>query len=142
MLPSGVGSNKVEPFAPPQTFNEKRTLASINYEISVRVARGRWKADHRYAHSTYCLDFYYSDSAIYRRMMSQFGYIPLTRPPPFPPLRLLAYQEGTALIDPTIDIEGWHSNRPAQIVGTLFKDRVAIILCTVRNPTSLSSSSG
>jgi hypothetical protein len=74
--------------------------------------------------------------------MSQFGYIPLTRPPPFPLLRLLAYQEGTALMDPTIDIEGWHSNRPAKIVGTLFKDRVAIILCTVRNPTSLSSSSG
>jgi len=40
MLPSGVGSNKVEPFAPPQTFNERKTLASINYEMSIRVTRG------------------------------------------------------------------------------------------------------
>jgi hypothetical protein len=48
MLPSGVDSNKVDPFTPPQTFNERKTLASINYEISVRVVRGRWKADHRY----------------------------------------------------------------------------------------------
>jgi hypothetical protein len=75
-------------------------------------------------------------------MISQFGYIPLTRPDRFPPLRLLACQEGTALMDPTIDLEGWHSNQPAQIVGTLFKDLVATILCTVRNPVSLSSSSG
>ncbi|KIM40545.1 hypothetical protein M413DRAFT_445989 [Hebeloma cylindrosporum] len=122
MLPSGIGSNKVEAFPPPQTFNERKTLASINYEIYVRVARGRWKADHR--------------------MMSQFGYIPLTRPPPFPPLRLLAYQEGRALIDPTIDLEGWHSSRPARVHGTLFKDRVATILCTLFIAKPLSYTRG
>lgn len=36
-------------FAPPQTFNERNVRAGINYEISIRIARGRFKTDRRCA---------------------------------------------------------------------------------------------
>lgn len=102
-------------------MRERRWQASImRYLLALRGGDGRLIIGTLTRHS---LDFDYSDSDIYQRMMSQFGYIPLMRLPLFSLLRLFAYQEGTALINPTIDFQGWHSNRPAQIVGTLFKDR-------------------
>lgn len=53
------------------------------------------------------------------------------RPPLFPPLRLISYREGTPLLGPDIDPEGWHALEPVQIEGMLFKVRPVNITCTV-----------
>ena len=53
------------------------------------------------------------------------------RPPVFPPLRLISYQEGTPLLGPDIDPEGWHALAPVQIEGMLFKARPVKVTCNV-----------
>jgi len=65
------------------------------------------------------------------RVVMQFGYIPVTFPPPFPPLRAMAYQEDTPLLGPAIDPEGWHALEPVKVRGKLFNDRTVEVDCTV-----------
>ena len=64
------------------------------------------------------------------RIETKFGFIPVTRPPPFPPLRQLAYREEFPLLGPTADPDGWHSKDPIRIEGTL-NGRHVQIGCTV-----------
>ncbi len=59
------------------------------------------------------------------------GYIPIMRPPVFPPLRLISYREGTPLLGPDIDPEGWHALAPVEIEGMLFKVRPVKVTCNV-----------
>jgi len=50
-------------------------------------------------------------------------YIPRSRATPPPFLRQVAYAEGTPLLPPSIDPDGWHSVRPVKMVGSLFNSR-------------------
>ncbi|PPQ92237.1 hypothetical protein CVT25_008919 [Psilocybe cyanescens] len=109
-VPCGKGK-QLQTFTLPQTFNERHAKGSINYEMSLRINRGRFQSDHR--------------------IPAKFGYIPISRPPPFPPLRRVSYQEGTTLLGPTIDPEGWYSDNPVTIKGTLFNNRTIHIVCTL-----------
>ncbi|KDR78971.1 hypothetical protein GALMADRAFT_244680 [Galerina marginata CBS 339.88] len=122
VLPSGP-RNQPHVFNPPQTFNERHTRASINYEVSVRFTRGKLRTDHR--------------------IPAQIGYIPMTRPPPFPYLRRLAYQQGTPLLGPTMDPDGWFSTEPVQVRGSIFNDRTVEVGCTlfIANPLSYTRGS-
>ncbi|KAH9481701.1 hypothetical protein JR316_0006228 [Psilocybe cubensis] len=119
------GGLKGEPqtFALPQTFSERHARASVLYEVSLQLTKGKLRADYRVA--------------------STFGYIPITRPPPFSTLRRLAYEEGTTLLGPTIDPEGWFSPEPAHIKGTIFNNRVTQVKCTLylAKPLSYTRSS-
>ncbi|KAF5326885.1 hypothetical protein D9619_004143 [Psilocybe cf. subviscida] len=101
--------NEPQIFTPPQTFNERHTRASINYEVSLRLGRNKLRVDHR--------------------IPAAFGYIPITRPPPMPPLRLQAYAQGTSLLGPTIDPDGWHSTDAVSIKGRAFNSRAFNIQC-------------
>lgn len=65
-----------------------------------------------------------------------FGYFPLIRPPPFPPLKTLAYLERTPLLDPVVDIEGWIPAKKVEISGILFKSRPVAIDCEVCGPSN------
>jgi len=65
------------------------------------------------------------------RIPAPFGYMPCIRPPPLPPLRRLAYQEGVSLIGPTVDLEGWHRSGPVKVEGKLFNNRPSDVACTV-----------
>ncbi|KAF9478874.1 hypothetical protein BDN70DRAFT_933059 [Pholiota conissans] len=112
------GRQASEPFAPPQTFNERTVRAGIHYEISVRIARGRF------------------------RLSTQFGYIPTIKPPPFLPLRRLAYQEGTKLLGPHVDTEGWHSQDPVQVQGRIFDNRPVNVACKLYISKPLSYTRG
>ncbi|KAF5327889.1 hypothetical protein D9619_004150 [Psilocybe cf. subviscida] len=58
-----------------------------------------------------------------------FGYIPLTRPPPFYALKAVAYQEKTPLLDPTIDVDGWVLAKAVNLAGTLSKLHPVVIEC-------------
>lgn len=61
------------------------------------------------------------------RIPCTFGYIPLIRPPPFPALKTIAYQERTPLLDPTVDVDGWIPMETVKISGTLFNSHIATI---------------
>lgn len=65
------------------------------------------------------------------RIPCTFGYIPLTEPPPFPPLKTVAYQERTPLLGPTVDVDGWVSAKKINISGTLFNSHPVAIECQV-----------
>ncbi|KDR78970.1 hypothetical protein GALMADRAFT_154856 [Galerina marginata CBS 339.88] len=110
VLPSGKEKEQ-KSFTLPQTFNERHARGSINYEMSVRISRGKLQSDYR--------------------IFARFGYIPISRPPPLPNLRRLSYQEGTLLLGPTIDPEGWYSEDSVTIQGSVFNNRTVQIGCTL-----------
>ncbi|KAH9481702.1 hypothetical protein JR316_0006229 [Psilocybe cubensis] len=98
-------------FSLPQTFYERHARASITYEVSLQLSRGKLRADHR--------------------IPAACGYIPQSRPPPFPLMRALAYQEGLPLFGPTIDPDGWFSCEPVVIRGKVFNSRNSQIKSTL-----------
>ncbi|KAF9533876.1 hypothetical protein CPB83DRAFT_804836 [Crepidotus variabilis] len=122
LLPATPGG-KPQLFHPPQSFNERHTRASVIYEVLVKFGRTSiFLSDHRVA--------------------TPFGYIPVTYPPPFPPLRASAYQDHTPLLPPAIDPDGWHAVEPVKVSGTLFNNRTVNIRCSffLANPLSYTRS--
>ena len=65
------------------------------------------------------------------RIEVPFHYIPAISPSAFPDLRRLAYAQGTPLLSPHIDPDGWHALSGIQLTGTLFKSRPLDVECTV-----------
>ncbi|KJA16445.1 hypothetical protein HYPSUDRAFT_207041 [Hypholoma sublateritium FD-334 SS-4] len=106
-----IGQVALGSFAPPQTFSERNIYATVYYKISVRIVRGSFRSD--------------------RRMSTQFGYIPVLRPPCFPPLRLLAYQEGKPLTGPTLNEDEWHPQGPTMIQSQSLDGSLISINCTL-----------
>ncbi|KAJ7476020.1 hypothetical protein FB451DRAFT_265030 [Mycena latifolia] len=105
-------------FRLPETFLERHTRASISYEISVAVSRGKLRAD--------------------SQIKTRFGYIPTTRPDPPSVLRQLAYREHSLLPGPEVDPVGWTTSSTAVVRGTVFKSRQAAVHCmlSLANPLS------
>ena len=66
------------------------------------------------------------------RLVLPFKYFRVTCPPPFPPLKHVAYQEGTPLLGPLIDPYGWYSQGPVHIQGKIFNSVNFTAQCTVR----------
>ncbi|KAJ7158556.1 hypothetical protein C8R46DRAFT_394511 [Mycena filopes] len=105
-------------FRLPETFLERHTRASVSYEISVLVSRGKLRAD--------------------SQIKTRFGYIPSIRPDPPSLLRQLAYRENSLLPGPEVDPAGWKTSSPAVIRGSIFKTRQATVHCmlSLANPLS------
>lgn len=74
---------------------------------------------------------------IHLRIPVPFGYVPLTRPRPFSPLRQLSYHENAPLLGPTVDVEGWLRVKQETLKGTLFSERDIEMKCTVRTTVAL-----
>ncbi|KAF8908137.1 hypothetical protein CPB84DRAFT_1822211 [Gymnopilus junonius] len=110
-------------FRLPQTFNQRFTHATIKYDILVKLVRK---------------GFLRSNDAL----SAPFAFIPLTTPPPLPPLRRLAYQEGTPLLGPKVDPDGWHHNDSVQIQGVLFNNQSAKVECKLFLSKPLSYTRG
>ncbi|KIM40547.1 hypothetical protein M413DRAFT_412501 [Hebeloma cylindrosporum] len=121
LVPCG-NRNEPQVFTLPETFNERHTRASITYDVSVRFVRTKLRADHRIA--------------------AKFGFIPIIRPPPFPPLRRLAYQEESPLLGPIGDPDGWHSMDPIKIKARTLNNRHILIDCTLFLAKPLSYTRG
>jgi len=66
----------------------------------------------------------------------------MTRPPPFSILRQIAYQEGTPLLGPTIDPDGWFSTDTVNIQAKVFNTRTAKVGCTLFLAKPLSYTRG
>lgn len=63
--------------------------------------------------------------------MTSFGYHPITLPEKPSPLRLLAYSEGSSLVGPEGDPEGWKVLPEIKIKGTLFNIKKVEVNCMV-----------
>ncbi|CAK5268373.1 unnamed protein product [Mycena citricolor] len=105
-------------FRIPETFLERRTQASITYEIAVVVSRGKLRSD--------------------SYVKTRFGYIPNLRPDPPSLLRRLAYQENSVLAGPDVDPEGWSVTGPAVVRGLMFRSHPVAVNCilALANPMS------
>ncbi|KAF9453505.1 hypothetical protein P691DRAFT_771474 [Macrolepiota fuliginosa MF-IS2] len=98
-------------YRPPESFFERHERASVRYEICVRFVRGYFKPDDR-IHAT-------------------FGYIPLTIPKTPSALRQIAYEQGTPLLGPQDDPDGWHECKTVKLKGRIFHQREAEVYCTL-----------
>ncbi|KAH9928377.1 uncharacterized protein B0H18DRAFT_1157817 [Fomitopsis serialis] len=87
----------------PPSFSEKGSPAYIDYKLVATVRRGLFKSN--------------------QTLACPFVYLPVTRAEPPPRLRLAAYRDGTALVGPDGDPEGWQIAPPAKVTGTLFDSR-------------------
>lgn len=108
-LPSGAGD--IRSYRLPETFLERYSKVSVQYDLSVIVSRGKLRSDNV--------------------LKTAFGYIPSTRPEPPSTLRQLVYQEGLPLPGPSADPEGWKTLRPVSSRGLMFKSRPVEARCTL-----------
>ncbi|KDR78940.1 hypothetical protein GALMADRAFT_137911 [Galerina marginata CBS 339.88] len=120
ILPSGP-QKEPKVFNPPETFNERYARVSVCYGVSVRFTRGKLRPNHK--------------------IQATIGYMPMTRPPPLLDLRRLAYQQGTPLLGPTIDPEGWSATESVQVQGNL-NNRTVQVGCTLFLAKPLSYTRG
>jgi hypothetical protein len=108
-VPSGSG--EMRPFRLPETFLERQTRVSVQYDLTIIVSRGKLRADNR--------------------IKTAFGYVPSTRPEAPSLLRQLAYQQFLPVPGPLSDPEGWKTMRPVAVRGTMFSVHRAEAKATV-----------
>lgn len=65
------------------------------------------------------------------RLFCPFVYLPVSRAEPPARLRLEAYRDGTALVGPDGDPDGWQVCPPTHLHGTLFDNRQVDVEYTV-----------
>jgi len=95
----------------PETFNERGVRSVVQYDLTVKIARGKLRAD-----ST---------------ITTAFGYVPSNRPEPSSTLRQLAYQEGCPVPGPDVDPSGWKTLRSFVARGVVFNARMAEARCSL-----------
>ncbi|KAF8896106.1 hypothetical protein BD779DRAFT_1433414 [Infundibulicybe gibba] len=105
-LPGDAHSSRL-----PETFLERHTRASVQYDLTIHISRGKLRSD--------------------SRIKTAFGYVPSTRPDPPSLLRQLAYEQCCPLPGPEIDPMGWKTLRPVTARGTMFKSRTVEARCTL-----------
>lgn len=121
-IPSEVmASDKIKgkpsPFKMPPTFSERASTAYIDYKVIITVRRGAFKVNQAFN--------------------TTFVYVPLIQAPPPAKLRKLAYEEGSLLPGPDIDLHGWKVLPSFKIAGTLFGSKPVDIECSfaIAEPT-------
>ncbi|KAF8802489.1 hypothetical protein BYT27DRAFT_7112534 [Phlegmacium glaucopus] len=107
--PTGAGDTRS--FRLPETFLERHTRVSVQYDLTINISRGKLRADNR--------------------IKTAFGYVPSTRPDPPSLLKQLAYQQFLPLPGPLTDPEGWKTLRPVAVRGVAFKSHPAEARCTL-----------
>ncbi|KIM40544.1 hypothetical protein M413DRAFT_445987 [Hebeloma cylindrosporum] len=106
-----TGSGDTRSFRLPETFLERQTRVSVQYDLTVVISRGKLRADNR--------------------VTTAFGYVPSTRPDPPSLLRQIAYQQFLPVPGPTSDPEGWKTLRPVAIRGVIFNTHRVEAKCTL-----------
>ncbi|KAF7312501.1 hypothetical protein MIND_00263800 [Mycena indigotica] len=95
----------------PPSFSERASPAYIDYRIVATVKRGALKPN--------------------QTLTKSFAYMPLVQPDPPSKLRQMAYKDGTELLGPEIDIDGWKVLQPVKVKGKLFDAKEVEIECTL-----------
>ncbi|KAI0367999.1 hypothetical protein BV20DRAFT_949122 [Pilatotrama ljubarskyi] len=129
MLPSecsvserGRGKQPQQVYPLPPTFSERASPAYIDYKLVVTVRKSAFRVN--------------------QTLATSFVYMPIIRADPPSPLRQLAYREGTALIGPEGDPEGWKVLPSVSIAGTIFGARQVELQCTIAISTPLTYALG
>ncbi|KAF9477992.1 hypothetical protein BDN70DRAFT_809665 [Pholiota conissans] len=104
-------------FRLPPSFSERASPAYINYKIIVTIRRGFLKVN--------------------QTLETNFAFIPSIVPELPSVLRRLAYSDGSLLIGPEGDPQGWSVLPPVQIKGTLFNAKDVEVTCTLALATPL-----
>jgi len=115
----------------PPSWTERASPAYIDYKIIVTLKRGFMRVNQTYVCS-FTLFFQLHITVMHFSVVSNFGYHPTTLPDLPSPLRRLAYSEGSPLIGPEGDPEGWKVLPQVKIRGTLFGTKEVEVDCTVR----------
>lgn len=118
-LPSSSGD---QTFRLPETFLERHTGASIQYDLSVLISRGLLRSD--------------------SRIVTAFGYVPSTKPDPPSLLRQLAYEQNAPIPGPSVDPAGWKVFASIVTRGQVFKTRRVEATCTIALANPLSYTRG
>ncbi|KAF9453506.1 hypothetical protein P691DRAFT_755560 [Macrolepiota fuliginosa MF-IS2] len=108
-VPTGSGESRACRL--PETFLERHTQVSVQYDITLTISRGKLRSD--------------------SQIKTAFGYVPSTRPGPPSLLRQLAYQQGCPLPNHLTDPEGWKILRPVLCRGAMSKSRRVDARCTL-----------
>ncbi|KAL1683289.1 hypothetical protein EV122DRAFT_201692 [Schizophyllum commune] len=95
----------------PETFVEKRTPVSVQYELTITLSRGALRS--------------------VQQIRTSIVYVPTTRPSPPSLVRELAEEQGLLVPGPADDPSGWISFAPAIVKGKVFKSRKVQIQCTL-----------
>ncbi|KAG6862470.1 hypothetical protein C0995_000016 [Termitomyces sp. Mi166 len=115
-IPNESGSPHI--YSLPETFLERHTAASIQYDFTIRISRGML------------------------RIKTAFGYVPSTRPRQASLLRQLSYQQNTPLVGPSIDPEGWKTLRAVSARALMFRSRQVGVQCLLSLAKPLSYTRG
>ncbi|KAI0950800.1 hypothetical protein AcW1_008009 [Taiwanofungus camphoratus] len=119
---SGASKEASRSYPLPPSFSERASPAYIEYRLVVTVRRGILRVN--------------------RTLATSLVYLPVVQAGPPSPLRQAAYAEGSTLIGPEGDPEGWKVLSPAKVTGTLFDSRQVELQCTLAIATPLSYSRG
>ncbi|PCH42080.1 hypothetical protein WOLCODRAFT_54320, partial [Wolfiporia cocos MD-104 SS10] len=126
-LPSEVtinvkGGRASQKFPLPPSFSERASPAYVEYRLIATVRRGFLRAN--------------------QTLIRSFVYLPTWRAEPPSLLRQVAYREGTPLIGPDHDSEGWEMPAPVVIIGSLFSTRQIELRCSLAVARPLSYAKG
>ncbi|KAI0783856.1 hypothetical protein BC629DRAFT_1593993 [Irpex lacteus] len=113
---------KAETYKLPPTFSERASPAYIDYKLVVTIKRSALRVN--------------------QLLTTNIYYTPLSRADPPSPLRQAAYVEGTSIVGPNGDPNGWKSLPQVRISGTLFKSRTVNVDCTISLAKPLSYAAG
>ncbi|RPD59528.1 hypothetical protein L227DRAFT_575968 [Lentinus tigrinus ALCF2SS1-6] len=102
----------------PPSFSERASPAYIDYRLVVTVKRSSFRVN--------------------QTLTTNFAYVPLTRAQPPSALRQLAYREGSPLVGPEGDPEGWKVLPSVKVAGTVFDARKVELECTLAVATPLT----
>ncbi|TFK28967.1 hypothetical protein FA15DRAFT_611102 [Coprinopsis marcescibilis] len=101
--------NNVQPL--PQSFLEKNVSANVQYELTVYISHGRFRADNK--------------------LKTQVMYSPHSWPPPSSSSRQESYRAGGPVLGPLLDPSGWRSLAPVSIIGDFVGLKQTEVRCTL-----------
>ncbi|KAF4563317.1 hypothetical protein EYR36_003758 [Pleurotus pulmonarius] len=117
----------------PHTFLERDLNGNVQYELVLRLVRGKFKPDKKFVPVIRCKLRPHNCSSRIRTMVA---HIPRIVAMPPLPLRQQAYQQNTVLFGPDDDDEGWLTLSPTMVYGKVFNNRPAEVKCVVSHAPS------
>ncbi|KAI0326428.1 hypothetical protein GY45DRAFT_1285553 [Cubamyces sp. BRFM 1775] len=107
----GKNKQRQQVYPLPPTFSERASPAYIDYKLVVTVRKSAFRVN--------------------QTLATSFVYLPIIKADPPSHLRQLAYREGSALIGPEGDPDGWKVLPSVTVAGTIFGARQVELQCTV-----------
>lgn len=139
VLTSASSKEPLKNYALPPTVSERASPAYIDYKIIVTVKRGMLKVNQTYVGSPIDAHVGFMTANFFLLMLcslnTSFAYVPRSVAPIPSPLRLAAYRDGTSLIGPKGDPEGWKRLPLFKVTGTLFDTKSVEIEAIVSKMT-------